>query len=235
MAHYDTAATYDSGLLYDEASATTKPKRMARLALNIRNLTDAQKLAKLKQAHDAVLANAATFPTPNPTLASVLAAHDAADAKLIALTAKEQELDMLRSERDALMATAMQAYANLGSFVENKSLGDAAKIQLGGYDVVGAPTPAQPMPKVENLALTAGDDEGEADAVWAAVSGAKSYEVQLSVDPITGNSWQHQSVVTKSKTSVTGLPSGQKRWMRVRAVNTLGPGAWSDPACCTVP
>jgi hypothetical protein len=44
---------------------------------------------------------------------------------------------MFRSERDALMVAAMQAYANLGSFVENKSGGDAAKIQLGGYDVGG--------------------------------------------------------------------------------------------------
>src|SRR5688572_29410264 len=96
------AATYDSGLSYDSVATTTR-KRMAKVALNLRGLSDAQKLAKLKQGHDAVLANAATFPTPNPTLASVLAAHDSADAKLTEIIAKEQELEMFRSERDALM------------------------------------------------------------------------------------------------------------------------------------
>jgi hypothetical protein len=182
-----------------------------------------------------VLANAATFTSPNPTLASVLAAHDAAAAKLVEIEAKEQELEMLRSQRDALMATATQAYANMGSFVENKSGGNPAIIQLGGYDVAGVPGPAQAMPKVENLALTSGDDDGTADAVWASVSGAKSFELQVSPDPITPNSFQHYSTVTKSRISLTGQPSGQKRWLRVRAVNSVGPGPWSDPACCTVP
>lgn len=236
MATYDSpGAIYDSGLLYDAAIATTHTKKMAKVSLNLRNLTDIQKLAKMKQAHDAVLAEAATFPSPNPTLASVLAAHDAANDKLTEIATREQELDMLRSQRDALMVSAMQSYANLGSFVENKSAGNGAVIQQGGYEVAGAPTPPQPMPKVESLALTSGDDDGTADATWNSVSGAKSYEVQISPDPITGNSWTHNAVSTKSRVGLTGQPSGQKRWMRVRAVNSVGPGAWSDPACCTVP
>jgi len=235
MAFYDSTAHYEDGSHYDEAAAPPLRRRMAKVALNIRNLTDLQKLAKLKTAHTALTDHAADFPTPNPTLAAGLAAHDAAKAKIDAIEMKEQELEMMRSERDALMAAAMQVYSDWGAFVENKAGGLASRIQEGGFDVVGAPQAPQPMPKVEALAFRSGDDEGKGDATWTSLAGAKSYEVQLSPDPITGSSFAHYSVVTKSKASVSGQPSGQKRWMRVRAVGALGPGPWSDPACCMIP
>ena len=108
-------------------------------------------------------------------------------------------------------------------------------IQMAGFDVAAPPQPAQPMPKVNALALTTGDDDGTGDAVWSSVPGVKSYEVQVSADPPTANSWQHYSTVTRSREAIKTQPSGQKRWMRVRAVNTLGPGPWSDPACAMMP
>jgi hypothetical protein len=45
----------------------------------------------------------------------------------------------------------------------------------------------------------------------------------------------HEVTATVSHHHFVGKTSGQKLWTRVRAVNKLGPGPWSDPACCTVP
>jgi hypothetical protein len=41
--------------------------------------------------------------------------------------------------------------------------------------------------------------------------------------------------VTNSKTTLTGYPSGSKLWVRVRAINSKGKGAWSDVAVKIVP
>ena len=59
--------------------------------------------------------------------------------------------------------------------------------------------------------------------------------VQKSPDPISPTSWQQASVVTKSKTTVSGLTSGTKYWFRVAAVGTAGQGPWSDPATKLAP
>ena len=205
----------------------------AKVAYNIDDLDPRQVLTKIKSAHDAVLAHAATFPTPNPTLASVLSAHDAAEDLLDDIDAKQQELDMLRTQRDAALQAAIDKYRGLGAFVENKAAGNPAIIQEGGYDLVQPRAASQPMPKVENNAVTTGDNDGDADASWDAVRGAKSYEVQTAA-AATGP-WAHEATCTQSSCHLTGKPSGQKVWTRVRAVNKLGPGPWSDPACCTVP
>ena len=41
--------------------------------------------------------------------------------------------------------------------------------------------------------------------------------------------------LTKSSTTLTGLTSGNCAWVRVRAINSAGKGAWSDPAVKVVP
>jgi hypothetical protein len=84
--------------------------------------------------------------------------------------------------------------------------------------------------------VTAGDNEGTLDASWDPVRGAASYEIQTSVDPVSGTSWTFKQSATKSSATIAGLTSGTKMWARVRAVgsgNSTGP--WSDPATKVVP
>ena len=92
------------------------------------------------------------------------------------------------------------------------------------------------MPKPESVTATVGDNDGEIDGAWNRIYGAKSYEVQSSPDPIgDNNGWVHAFTATRSSGTLAGLPSGKKRWLRVRAIGAQGPGPWSDPACCMVP
>ena len=117
-----------------------------------------------------------------------------------------------------------------------KSDGDATKILSSGFNVAGTGSPAGIPAQVQNLALTAGDNAGEIDAQWDPVTGGKiTYEIQTSPDPMTPTSWTNQPRSTKSKTAVMGLTSGARVWVRVRATNSAGEGAWSDPATKIIP
>jgi hypothetical protein len=224
---------WNSGVTWSGAATTTQKKMNAKVALNLRGLDDREVLDKLQLAIDKLTTNAAQFPNPNPTLLIAQGNYDAADALLNQIDGLEQQLTSLRTQRDQKMEIARAAYGQLGAFVENKAGGDPAKISDGGFDVAQPPGATPPMPQVANHALTAGDGDGEADAAWDAVPKAKSYEYQTAANP--AGPWTHEATVTGSKHSMSGKTSGQKLWGRVRAVNKLGPGAWSDPACCTVP
>lgn len=205
----------------------------AKVALNLTNLDPRGQLQKLQTAITKLTTNVAQFPSPNPTLLVAQGHHDEAEGLLNQIDQIEGQLTTLREQRDQKMVIARGTYGQLGSFVENKAAGDPAKISDGGFDVAQAPGTPQPMPQVQNHALTAGDGEGAADAAWDAVPKAKSYEYQTAANP--AGPWTHEATVTGSKHSMSDKASGQKLWGRVRAINKLGPGPWSDPACCTVP
>ena len=89
--------------------------------------------------------------------------------------------------------------------------------------------------QVLNLVLTAGDFDGSLDAAWDPVRGASSYEIYISVDPVSGTSWTFKQSSPKSSAHIAGLTSGAKMWVRVRAIGAANEGPWSDPATKTVP
>lgn len=207
----------------------------SKVALNLRGLDSRGQLAKLQKAITKMTGNAAVANS-NPTLAVAQASHDAAKSALDLVDTKESELVTLRVTRDNSMQAALDNYDLLGSFVENKSSGEAAIITGAGFDVVGARTPADPVSQVLNLVLTAGDNDGSLDAAWDRDPSAKSYEIQTSPDPVAaGASWTFKQIAAKSYAAIMGLTSGAKIWVRVRSVGSDENGPWSDPAVKTVP
>jgi predicted phage tail protein len=80
-----------------------------------------------------------------------------------------------------------------------------------------------------------GDHDGELDASWDTVAGAKSYVIEISDDPPTPASWRHAGVSPKSKFTVEGLESGKRYWIRVAAINAAGQSGWSNPATKMAP
>jgi hypothetical protein len=110
------------------------------------------------------------------------------------------------------------------------------KIESAGFSVRADASPVGPLTQVLNLVVTAGDNEGTLDAGWDPTRGAGSYEVQKSAEPVTGTSWSYATVSNKSSVTLEGLTSGNKVWVRVRAVGAANAkGPWSDPAVKTVP
>ena len=67
---YDSIATYDSGLSYDDPSSPQPTrKKMAKIKLGLQKLTPDQKVDLANTIKTAITGNA-NFTTPNPTLAA---------------------------------------------------------------------------------------------------------------------------------------------------------------------
>ena len=234
MAFYDSGVTYDSGLTYDEDVPIITRKRMAKVKLNLKGLSDTQVIQQCNNIKTAMTGNA-TFATPTPTLTAFGTLITTAQTTLTAAENAQTAAKQATANKDTAIAALQAGAAQLATYVELTAAGDESKILSAGMQVRAAATPAGVPVQVANLAITAGDSDGELDLQWDPVQGAKSYEVQLSPDPMTATSWVGKPSVTKSQSAVTGLTSGARMWARVRAVGSAGPGAWSDPATKIVP
>ena len=236
MANYDTPGlTYDSGVFYDAVSVPQLPrKNMAKVKLNLDRLSDVQLILKSKDIKTKLTGNV-NFPTTTPSLVDYGVLITAAETGLAASDAANATAKQKTTEKNTVMDALRRGTAQLGTSVEATSGGDAAKIQSAGMDVKATSTPIGTPAQVQDFALSAGDHDGELDAQWSPVNGAKSYELETSPDPITLTSWGNKQATTKSKLTITGLTSGTRVWARVRALGAAGPGNWSDPATKIVP
>jgi hypothetical protein len=236
MANYDSPGLlYDSGAQYDSVAAPSSAKNpMAKPKLNLAQLGLEEILTLANGIRTAMTSNA-NFTTPTPALTALGALITTAQTKLADYTAAQDTLNTKLSERDAAFGALAAGLTQLAGYVEAASGGDAAKIKSAGMDVRAQAVPLGVPGQVANLAVTAGDFEGTVDCGWDPQAPAKSYEVQTSADPMSGTSWAYKLTATRSTTTIEGLTSGSKIWVRVRAIGAAGVGPWSDPAVKTVP
>ena len=234
MAFYDAAFTYDSGQLYDQVMPPTKERKMIQIVLDLKNQNDAA-LKQYSLDHIAKIAGNAAIPTPLPAAAAYQTVHDAFSTALTnfdnAQTAAHQATLVKDAARAALEAALTQRARN----IEGMTGVTEAIVVSAGMTVKSAKSAATIPVQVANLVVTTGDNQGELDAMWNRVDGARAYEIQIGVEPIMGTNWQNKPSVTKSKTTLTGLPSGAKISVRVRAIGSAGPGPWSETATRMVP
>ena len=174
-------------------------------------------------------------PTPFPWIATLQTAYDTGVDKVNAVAAAENTAAMLRAERDAHIDYVRLTLTNYIQMVDAICASDPVKLQSFGLELRSPASPPQPCGTIMNVITSVGDDEGAMGVKWDRDPWADVYELQISPDPITSTSWSTGQNVGRNKTTLTGLPSGQKRWVRVRAFNVLGPGSWSDPSCRMVP
>lgn len=178
----------------------------------------------------------ANYPTPNPALTVITAKANALESALGAQQVAQQAAKTATTNLENKEKEADAAVSSLSNYVWETSGGDEAKIQTAGMTLRAPKTPTTSLSAPQGVTATAGDDEGELDLVWEPVPKSKGYEVQTSPDPVTGTSWAFAETSSGSKTTLDGLPSGSKIWVRVRA---LGPkkikSPWSDPAVKRVP
>jgi hypothetical protein len=234
-AEYDDDAFYDEEFYYD-APRPKKGKLMARIAMNTSKLTASQMGTKLEVSLSAIAADSGTFTGATAVLAL-------GNTKLTALTSSEAliesllvQLETARAERDTNARAAALFYANeLATYVGEIAKGSAEIILAAGMNVVRPRSDSPAMTQIEGVKLTAGTDAGTARLKWKPMFRARTYEVELSVDITNPNAWARRDLVTDPLVELQDLTSGQKCWARVRAINNVNIGPWSDAVCCMVP
>jgi hypothetical protein len=137
--------------------------------------------------------------------------------------------------RDAAITALADILRSEAVTVTTACGGDLAKLSTTGYEIASAPAPQGVPPQVVDLRVKSSDKDGHLDASWKKAPAAKYYEVEASIDPPTSSSWVLKGSSKTTKLSVNTFTSGQRIWLRVRAIGAAGDGPWSDPAVQTVP
>jgi len=174
-------------------------------------------------------------PTPTPPLTELQGLLDAGVTKNNDLNAALDNVAMLRTdvaEHQKLIIDALTTYIAYAEMVTGR---DPVKLQSLALPLRNPRSTPAACVTVAGLATSVGNNEGEMAASWNRQGQADWYEIQVSTDPNLATSWTPVVNVSEAKVRLTGLPSGQKRWMRVRAVNRQGPAPWSDPSCRMIP
>jgi hypothetical protein len=174
------------------------------------------------------------FPTPNPAIAAITAGADELetaynDAKAARLVAKTKTL--VQDEREASLDFLV---AQLASYVDNASGGDATKIESAGFAVRATPTPIGELPPPTDLKVKPSEHAGSADVSWKNVYGARAYTIERAPDG-SELDWKVIGTSTKREVSLNSMASGKKYWFRVAAIGTAGQSAWSEPAALFAP
>lgn len=208
---------------------------MAKVKLGLSRLSPDEVVSLANTIKTAMTGNA-NFTTPNPTLTAIGTLITTAQTKIAGYNTANAAAETALADRDTAVAALRAGLSQEGDYVQNVTNGDKTKIESAGMSVRDDATPVGAPTQVLNLVVTAGDNDGTLDASWDPVRGAASYEIQTSLDPVSGTSWTFKQSASKSSATAAGLTSGTKMWVRVRAIgsgNATGP--WSDPATKVVP
>ena len=156
-------STWDNGswdVGFWDGTGGSLPYKKMKVKLSLAALTYDELADLSDNIHTAMVANAATFTAPNPTMPALAAGNTALQTLQAAAAAQR---GLLSQE---------------GTYVENKAAGNAATIALAGMAVRAERAPVGAMPKVQGLKTTTSDAVGAADWMCTPVKGASAYIVQ---------------------------------------------------------
>ena len=233
MFYDDLASVYDENPV--APSNLINPMKYAILQLT--NKTLDQKLTLTTDLTTALTTNIAIYADPDPAVAALTAKVTAIRAKKTELDAALAVVDVKQGELDALELELDNQLTLELAYIQKTSGGVESKIKLLGLAVKGTSVPATTPDQVQNLKLTPAKSSGTVKSYLKPLASAKGYDYDYTTDPTKEENWKHLDTSSGCRTTFTGLVSGQKIWVRARAVGkkNTGKGPWSDPAMIAVP
>ena len=207
---------------------------MARIRLNLRNLSITEKLAKGRQIV-AAMTNNITFATPIPALPEVTARLDELDKAFALVQAARSEVATRTGTMENAETRLDQTLTQLAGYVESVAGKDDTLITSAGMEIKAAPSATTVPPAPDGVGAMAGDHDGVIDLFWKSVPNARSYVIESSTDPATAASWIHAGIATSASKAINNLTSGKRYWFRVAAVSAGGQSGWSEHATKVAP
>lgn len=186
---------------------------------------DAQLIVIVQTVLAALLAQAAIFTTPIPTLAIVQTALNAFMVALQDAALGGPAQTAIKNARRAELAALMRLLANYVGAVAN---GDMSILLLSGYPHQNPnPSPIGPMPKPPTPRALQGPHSGSLIAATVPIYGAASYNWRLALASAP-NVFVQEVQTTGARVTFTGLTPGQTYNVAVNAVGAAGPGDYSE-------
>jgi hypothetical protein len=226
---YGKPGVYYDGFVPPEERA----KHMSEVVVGISNKSNSE-VVEVAQAIHTDLTGNAYVTTPNPTLPALQTVITDADDAIDDYNVAKTLLAAKKEVRDNAMVALRAALMTEAATVQVQTGGIAAKILTTGFKVKAHTTAVGIPDQVVDLKVTSGADEGVLKAVWKKVRGAVSYEIEASTDAVPAV-WVAKGTVTKTNALVNSFTSGQRISLRVRAIGSAGPGAWSAAGTKVVP
>lgn len=209
---------------------------MLDVVLDTKGLSVTDLIVKIRGICDAA-GDKTDFASMIPFLTTLKGDLDLLEAEESNLRDAENAVKAQSVVRDAKLKIVKDALATLAHDLGEHASGEEAILDIGArLKDKPAPRPAPATPT--GLELTMGDEDGELTGHCNGQPGMVDYyEIQYTTgDPLQpGTTWQFADTSKRSAFDLKGLPSGQKVWVRLRAVNATGKSNFCDPACKRVP
>jgi len=171
----------------------------------------------------------AAYPTPNPTLADLIAARNSYIAAVNAAMDSHLGVVVRRQQRAAF--TAM--LRDLAHYVQVASGGDLAILLSSGFTAQKQKKPVGPLPAPANMRLKRGKTSGLLIARCDKLLQAGAYEWRYA-NVATPTVWVNLESTFAAHVAIEGLTPGTQYTTQVRALGTAGPSDWSDTATLMV-
>lgn len=226
MPNWGDNINWNSGAHWSVPAPPNSNNHMSIIVTNTSKLPLPEKLLKGQDIITKSTGNA-NVPGNTTVLAAFTTAQTALQTTLNAEIAARSAVTPAMTAREVALDTWTAKLSALASFTESATSGDAGKIESAGFAVRAPRTPPQPLPAPTGVKASTNGTPGHTLLEWPPLAGAKSYNVEISPDPITPTSWSFACSCTTSHADVNGAQAGQLYWYRVAGLNAKGQGPWS--------
>lgn len=171
----------------------------------------------------------ASFPTPNPDMADVLAAATACKEWIEKSAFGDRRAI---SRRDQAYDGLLDLLKELAAYVSFTAKGDKQMILSSGFEVQKLREPSGALSQPIDLLAKRSDKQGVVNLDWKVVPYGKAYQVEYTTtDPAMPEAvWNSATVTSQSKAEIANLDQGTMYWFRVKAINGVKESAYSDVA-----